>query len=141
MTLEPACSNILTCEGVPISVTGVAQVKIMGDEEFLKIALEQFLGKTESEIKTAILHTIEGHLRAIVGTLTVEEIYKWRRKCAQQVHEVASYDLGKMGIEIMSFTLKKVTDNVEFLDSLGKTQTALVKRDADIGVAKAERDS
>jgi flotillin len=65
-------------------VTGVAQVKVMGEECFLNIALEQFL-KNEQEIKTAILHTIEGRLRAIVGELTVEEIYKWRRKCAQTI--------------------------------------------------------
>ena len=64
---EPSCNNILTAEGVPISATGVAQVKVMSEEYFLNIALEQFLGKDEQEIKTAILHTIEGHPRAIVG--------------------------------------------------------------------------
>ena len=122
-------------------MTGVAQVKVMSNEEFLKIAVEQFLGKTDKEIKKTILFTIEGHLRAIIGILTVEEIYKWRRKCAQMVQEVASTDLSKMGLEIMSFTLKSVTDDVQFLDSLGKTPTALVKKDADIGVAEAERDS
>merc|ERR1719385_159664 len=141
MTLNPVCDNVETKQGVPLTVTGVAQVKIMKDEKFLEIAAEQFLGKKEDEITDTILQTLEGHLRAILGTLTVEEVYKDRDQFAQLVREVAAPDVGRMGIEILSFTIKDVYDNVTYLQSLGKAQTAAVKRDAEIGVAQANRDA
>ena len=153
MTLNPVCDNVETKQGVPLTVTGVAQVwpvttmrscdhetmlqvKIMKDEKFLEIAAEQFLGKKEDEIIETILQTLEGHLRAILGTLTVEEVYKDRDQFANLVRDIAKPDVGKMGIEILSFTIKDVYDNVDYLASLGKSQTAAVKRDAEIGVAQ-----
>merc|ERR1719327_1584814 len=141
MTLNPVCDNVETKQGVPLTVTGVAQVKIMKDKQFLGIAAEQFLGKKEDEITETILQTLEGHLRAILGTLTVEEVYKDRDQFANLVREIAKPDVGKMGIEILSFTIKDVYDNVDYLSSLGKSQTAAVKRDAEIGVAQANRDA
>merc|ERR1719322_348992 len=141
MTLNPVCDNVETKQGVALTVTGVAQVKIMKDDQFLGIAAEQFLGKKEDEITDTILQTLEGHLRAILGTLTVEEVYKDRDQFANLVREIATPDVGKMGIEILSFTIKDVYDNVDYLSSLGKTQTAAVKRDAEIGVAQANRDA
>merc|ERR550519_2887862 len=141
MTLNPMCDNVETKQGVPLTVTGVAQVKIMKDEALLNIAAEQFLAKRDDEIVDTILQTLEGHLRAILGTLTVEEVYKDRDQFAKLVREIASPDVGRMGIEILSFTIKDVYDNVEYLASLGKTQTAAVKRDAEIGVAQANRDA
>merc|ERR1719259_1316218 len=141
MTLNPVCESVETSEGVPLTVTGVAQCKVMPEGELLDTALEQFLGKTPRQIEEVILQTLEGHLRAILGTLTVEEIYQDRDRFAQLVREVASPDVGKMGIEILSFTIKDVYDRVEYLASLGKAQTAAVKRDADIGVAEANRDA
>merc|ERR1719411_270163 len=141
MTLNPVCDNVETKQGVPLTVTGVAQVKIMKEEKFLEIAAEQFLGKKEDEITETILQTLEGHLRAILGTLTVEEVYKDRERFAEQVYEVAKPDVGRMGIEILSFTIKDVFDNVEYLSSLGKSRTATVIKDADIGVANSNRDA
>merc|ERR1719168_491116 len=141
MTLNPLCDNVETKQGVPLTVTGVAQVKIMKDPALLEIAAEQFLGKKEDEITETILQTLEGHLRAILGTLTVEEVYKDRDQFAALVREIATPDVGKMGIEILSFTIKDVYDNVTYLSSLGKSQTAAVKRDAEIGVAQANRDA
>merc|ERR1719251_53659 len=141
MTLNPICENVETKQGVPLTVTGVAQVKITKEEKFLEIAAEQFLGKKEDEITETILQTLEGHLRAILGTLTVEEVYKDRDQFANLVREIAAPDVGRMGIEILSFTIKDVYDNVDYLASLGKTQTAVVKRDAEIGVAQANRDA
>merc|ERR1719516_68332 len=123
MTLNPVCENVETAQGVPLTVTGVAQ------------------GKMEHEIKSTVLQTLEGHLRAILGTLTVEEVYKDRDQFASLVREVAAPDVGRMGIEILSFTIKDVYDNVTYLQSLGKAQTAAVKRDAEIGVAQANRDA
>merc|ERR1719244_2283264 len=141
MTLNPVCENVETAQGVPLTVTGVAQVKIMKNPELLHTASEQFLGKKEHEITDTILQTLEGHLRAILGTLTVEEVYKDRDQFASLVREVAAPDVGRMGIEILSFTIKDVYDNVTYLASLGKAQTAAVKRDAEIGVAQANRDA
>merc|ERR1719192_2871839 len=136
MTLNPVCENVETAQGVPLTVTGVAQVKIMKDPQLLQTASEQFLGKKEHEIKSTVLQTLEGHLRAILGTLTVEEVYKDRDQFASLVREVAAPDVGRMGIEILSFTIKDVYDNVTYLQSLGKAQTAAVKR-----VAQANRDA
>merc|ERR1719222_1590784 len=141
MTLNPVCDNVETKQGVPLTVTGVAQVKIMKNPELLGIAAEQFLGKSEGDITDTVLQTLEGHLRAILGTLTVEEVYKDRDQFASLVREVAAPDVGRMGIEILSFTIKDVYDNVTYLASLGKAQTAAVKRDAEIGVAQANRDA
>merc|ERR1719431_2142158 len=131
MTLNPVCENVETAQGVPLTVTGVAQVKIMKNPELLHTASEQFLGKKEHEIKSTVLQTLEGHLRAILGTLTVEEVYKDRDQFASLVREVAAPDVGRMGIEILSFTIKDVYDNVTYLQSLGKAQTAAVKREAE----------
>ncbi|XP_058238684.1 flotillin-2a isoform X2 [Hemibagrus wyckioides] len=141
ITVLCRCENIETSEGVPLDVTGVAQVKVMTDPELLSLACEQFLGKSVMEIKGVILQTLEGHLRSILGTLTVEQIYQDRDQFASLVREVAAPDVGRMGIEILSFTIKDVYDKVDYLSSLGKTQTAAVQRDADIGVAEAERDA
>merc|ERR1719384_1115051 len=141
MTLNPVCECVETAQGVPLTVTGVAQVKIMKNPDLLQTASEQFLGKKEHEIKSTVLQTLEGHLRAILGTLTVEEVYKDRDQFASLVREVASPDVGRMGIEILSFTIKDVYDTVTYLASLGKAQTAAVKRDAEIGVAQANRDA
>lgn len=141
MTLNPMCEMVETAQGVPLTVTGVAQCKIMKADELLGTASEQFLGKSVKEIKMTILQTLEGHLRAILGTLTVEEVYKDRDQFAALVREVAAPDVGRMGIEILSFTIKDVYDDVQYLQSLGKAQTASVKRDADAGVAEANRDA
>ena len=76
MTLNPKCESVETAQGVAVTVTGVAQVKVMTETELLKTACEQFLGRSTSQIESIILQTLEGHLRAILGTLSVEEIYK-----------------------------------------------------------------
>ncbi|KAI0231141.1 Flotillin-2 [Lamellibrachia satsuma] len=141
MTLNPVCEHVETSEGVPVTVTGVAQVKIMTAPDILALACEQFLGKNVQYIKDVILQTLEGHLRAILGTLSVEAIYQDRDQFAQLVREMAAPDVGRMGIEILSFTIKDVFDSVEYLASLGRTQTANVKRDADVGVVEANRDA
>ncbi|XP_064210992.1 flotillin-1 isoform X1 [Tribolium castaneum] len=111
MTLIVDSPTVYTSQGVPISVTGIAQVKIQGqNEEMLLAACEQFLGKTEEEIQHIALVTLEGHQRAIMGSMTVEEIYKDRKKFSKQVFEVASSDLVNMGITVVSYTLKDIRD-------------------------------
>ncbi|XP_075230277.1 flotillin-2-like [Lycorma delicatula] len=141
MTLNPVCYDVETVQGVPLNVSAIAQCKIMNSPEFLLIAAEQFLGKPHHEIESAILNTLEGHLRAILGTLTVEETYQDRKKFAILVREVAGNDVAKMGIQIISFVIKDISDNVGYLSALGKSRIAAAKRDAEIGIAYAERDA
>ncbi|XP_066946252.1 flotillin-1 isoform X4 [Macrobrachium rosenbergii] len=142
MTLNVESPRVYTAQGVPISVTGIAQVKVQGQyEEMLLAACEQFLGKTEGEIQQVALETLEGHQRAIMGSMSVEEIYKDRKKFNQNVFEVASSDLINMGITVLSYTLKDIHDDEGYLDALGMARTAEVKRDARIGEAEASKDS
>ncbi|KAK8741525.1 hypothetical protein OTU49_002257 [Cherax quadricarinatus] len=142
MTLNVESPRVYTAQGVPISVTGIAQVKVQGQyEEMLLAACEQFLGKSESEVQEVALETLEGHQRAIMGSMSVEEIYKDRKKFNQNVFEVASSDLINMGITVLSYTLKDIHDDEGYLDALGMARTAEVKRDARIGEAEATRDS
>ncbi|BET02541.1 Hypothetical proteinB [Nesidiocoris tenuis] len=142
MTLQVESPTVYTSQGVPISVTGIAQVKIQGqNEEMLLAACEQFLGKTDAEIQHIALVTLEGHQRAIMGSMTVEEIYKDRKKFSKQVFEVASSDLVNMGITVVSYTLKDIRDEEGYLKSLGMARTAEVKRDARVGEAEARKDA
>jgi flotillin len=141
ITLDITTPEVYTRPGVPIIVDGVAQVKVGGDEQSIRTAAEQFLGKTADQIKEIAMQTVEGHLRAIVGTMTVEDIYKNRDQFASSVQEVAVSDLANMGIQIVSFTLKDIRDQHGYLEALGKPRTAEVKRDAVIAQAEADRDA
>jgi len=142
MTISVGTINVNTGHGVAISVTGIAQVKIQGqNEEMLLAACEQFLGKNEDEITQVALETLEGHQRAIMGSMTVEEIYRDRKKFSKAVFEVASSDLVNMGITVVSYTLKDIRDEEGYLKALGLARTAEVKRDARIGEAEARRDA
>jgi flotillin len=141
MTLHVKTENVYTGEGVAVSVDGVAQVKVARSEEAIRTAAQQFLGKTELEVMDVPLQTLEGHQRAILGTLTVEEIYSDREKFASQVRTVAAPDLAGMGMEIVSFTIRDIKDPGGYLNSLGVRRTAEVRRDATIGEAEAERDA
>ncbi len=141
MTLDITTPEVYTRPGVPIIVDGVAQVKVGGDEQSIRTAAEQFLGKTPEQIKDIAMQTVEGHLRAIVGTMSIEDIYRNRDQFASSVQEVAVSDLANMGIQIVSFTLKDIRDVHGYLEALGKPRTAEVKRDAVIAQAEADRDA
>lgn len=141
MTIDVRTPEVYTITGVPIRVDGVAQVKVRGDETAIRTASERFLSMTSDQIKQIALQTLEGHLRAIVGTLTVEQIYKERDAFAQQVQTVASEDMANMGLTIDSFTLRDIKDDEGYLDALGKPRIAQVKRDAIIAQAEADRDA
>lgn len=141
MTLEVKTPDVYTAKGVPIVVDGIAQVKVKGDDVSIATAAEQFLSKGVGEIMQIALQTVEGHLRAIMGTLTVEEAYSNRDMFAKQVQDVAASDLANMGLSIVSFTIRDIRDSQGYLDALGKPRTAEVKRDATIGEAEAARDA
>jgi len=83
---------------------------------------------------------MEGHLRGILGTMTVEEIYREREQFADKVMQTAAPEFESMGMEIVSFVIQDVTDDVGYLESLGKTAIADMKKDADVGTAVATRD-
>ncbi|CAB1351131.1 unnamed protein product, partial [Coregonus sp. 'balchen'] len=126
LTLNVKSDKVYTRHGVPISVTGIAQM---------------FMGKSEGEIAQIALETLEGHQRAIIAHLTVEEIYRDRKKFSEEVFKVASSDLVNMGISVVSYTLKDVHDDQDYLHSLGKSRTAQVQKDARIGEAQFKRDA
>jgi len=141
MTIEVVTNNVYTSFGVPVTVDGVAQVKVGSDDVSIITAAEQFLSKNTKEIQNVALQTLEGHLRAILGTLSVEEIYRDRDKFAQRVQEVSALDMQNMGLIIVSFTIKNIHDQQGYLDALGQARIAEVKRDAAIGQANAQRDA
>ena len=105
ITLDVNTPEVYTKHGVPILVDGVAQIKVKGDDISIATSAEQFLGKSQQEVSQIAIQTVEGHLRAILGTLTVEEAYGNRDAFAQKVQEVASGDLANMGLTIVSFTI------------------------------------
>lgn len=141
MTIDVGVKDVYTLEGVPVMVDGVAQVKIGSDEVFIATSAERFLSKSEGEIEHVAHETLAGHLRAILGTLTVEQIYKDRETFGQQVQNVSADDLSNMGLRIDSFVIKDIQDEEGYLDALGRKRIAEVKRDATIGEAEAERDA
>lgn len=141
MTLDVNTPEIYTIKGVPIIVDGIAQIKVGGDDVSIATAAEQFLSKKREQIMGIALQTVEGHLRSIIGTLTVEEAYFNRDMFAQKVQEVAAQDLANMGLSIVSFTVRDIRDKEGYLDALGKPRIAQVKRDAAIAEAEALRDS
>ncbi len=142
MTIEVhAQAPMITRNGVPLFVEGVAQVKVKGDDVSIATAAEQFLGKTDEEIATIAHESLVGHLRAILGTMTVEELIQSFDSFAQRVQEVSLADLAKMGLTVVSFTIKEIKDSVGYLEALGRQQTAEAKRNADIGVAHATKET
>ncbi|MGC8743186.1 MAG: flotillin family protein [Verrucomicrobiia bacterium] len=141
ITIDVQTPEVYTSKGVPVKVDGVAQIKVKGDDISIATAAEQFLSKGRDEIKSIATQTLEGHLRAILGTLSVEEIYQNRDAFAAKVQEVAAGDMANMGLSIVSFTIRDIRDNQGYLDALGKPRIAQVKRDAQIAQAEADRDA
>ena len=141
LTIDVQTPEVYTSKGVPVKVDGVAQIKVKGDDISIATAAEQFLGKNTDEIRNIATQTLEGHLRAILGTMTVEEIYQNRDAFASKVQEVAASDMANMGLGIVSFTIRDIRDTQGYLDALGKPRIAQVKRDAQIAQAEADRDA
>lgn len=141
LTIDVNTPEVYTSKGVPVRVDGVAQIKVKGDDISIATAAEQFLSKGTDEVKNIATQTMEGHLRAILGTLTVEEIYQNRDAFATKVQEVAAGDMANMGLQIVSFTIRDIRDAQGYLEALGKPRIAQVKRDAQIAQAEADRDA
>ncbi|SHF03566.1 flotillin [Seinonella peptonophila] len=139
--LEVSTPEVYTEQGVPVLVDGVAIFKVGGSIEEVATAAEQFMGKSTDILCDEAREVLEGHLRAILGTMTVEDIYKNRERFADEVQQVAATDLKKMGLQIVSFTIKDIHDKNGYLEALGRPRIAQVKRDADIAEAHAVRDT
>ena len=126
ITVPLTTTRAYTGQGVPVSVKAVANVKIKGDDQSLRAAAERFLGMPQEEFHRLVFQTLEGHLRAILGTLTVEEINNDRQSFAQKLTSEAAVDLEKMGIGLDALTIQEISDEEGYLDALGKRRTAEV---------------
>jgi flotillin len=133
--------DLYTKQGVAVTVEAVAQIKVKSDPESILTAAEQFLTKTPDDRQDLIRLVMEGHLRGIIGQLTVEEIVKQPEMVGERMRATCADDMSKMGLEVISFTIKEVRDKNEYITNMGKPDVARIKRDADVATAEAERDT
>ena len=133
--------DLYTMQGVGVTVEAVAQIKVKSDPESIQTAAEQFLTKSDQNREALIRLVMEGHLRGIIGQLTVEQIVKEPEMVGDRMRNTCAADLNKMGLEVVSFTIKEVRDKNEYIANMGRPDIARVKRDAEIATAEAERDT
>ncbi len=133
--------DLYTKQGVAVTVEAVAQIKVRSDNESILTAAEQFLSKTPPEREGLIRLVMEGHLRGIIGQLTVEQIVKEPEMVADRMRSTCADDMSKMGLEVISFTIKEVRDQNEYITNMGRPDIARIRRDAEIAAAEAERDT
>src|SRR6266540_3655136 len=133
--------DLYTRQGVAVTVEAVAQIKVKSDPESIQTAAEQFLTKTPQEREGLIRLVMEGHLRGIIGQLTVEEIVKQPEMVGDRMRSTCADDMNKMGLEVISFTIKEVRDKNDYITNMGRPDVARIKRDADVAAAEAERDT
>jgi flotillin len=133
--------DLYTKQGVAVTVEAVAQIKVKSDPESILTAAEQFLTKAPQEREGLIRLVLEGHLRGIIGQLTVEEIVKQPEMVGERMRSTCASDVNKMGLEVISFTIKEVRDKNEYITNMGKPDVARIRRDADVAAAEASRDT
>src|SRR6266536_1260125 len=133
--------DLYTSQGVAVNVEAVTQIKVRSDEESVKTAAEQFLSKRQDERENLIRLVMEGHLRGIVGQLTVEELVKDPENVGAKMLKTVTPDMDKMGLEVISFTIKDVRDKNDYITNMGRPQIAQIKKQADIAAALAQRDT
>jgi flotillin len=141
ITVHIKTPEVLTHSGVPLMAEGVAQVKIDSSDNSIQLAAGQFLGVGKEGIRAVAETVLEGKMRAVMGTMTVEEIYKNRHEFSTKVNEATQSDFSRMGLTMMSFALRDIGDTQGYLDALGKPQIAAAKRDAAIAEAETEKES
>src|SRR5277367_4974661 len=133
--------DLYTMQGVAVTVEAVAQIKVKSDPESIQTAAEQFLTKTDQNREALIRLVMEGHLRGIIGQLTVEQIVKEPEMVGDRMRNTCAGDMNKMGLEVISFTIKEVRDKNEYISNMGRPDIARIQRDADLATAEAERDT
>lgn len=142
MSFDVAPSQALyTTQGVAVNVEAVTQIKVRSDEQSIKTAAEQFLSKTRDDRENLIRLVMEGHLRGIVGQLTVEDLVKDPESVGGKMLRTVSPDMDKMGLEVISFTIKDVRDENDYITNMGRPQIARIRKEADIAAALAQRDT
>jgi flotillin len=132
--------SLYTKQGVAVTIEAVAQIKVKSDPESIRTAAEQFLTKRPEQREGLIRLVMEGHLRGIIGQLTVEQIVKEPEMVADRMRSTCADDMNKMGLEVVSFTLKEVRDKNEYITNMGRPDIARIKRDAEVAAAEADRD-
>ncbi|WP_090799545.1 flotillin family protein [Paenibacillus sp. GP183] len=132
--------SMFSKQGIALNIEAVAQIKIKSDPTAILTASEQFLDRPDTERENIILHSIEGHLRGIVGQLEVSSILKNPEEINSKMRQTCSEDLDKMGLEVVSFTIKRVMDKLGYIDNLGVPEIERVKKEAAISRTQNERD-
>jgi flotillin len=132
--------NLYTKQGVAVTVEAVAQIKVKSDTVSIRTAAEQFLTKRPEQREGLIRLVMEGHLRGIIGQLTVEQIVKEPEMVGDRMRSTCAHDMDKMGLEVVSFTIKEVRDKNEYITNMGRPDVARIKRDAEVAAAEADRD-
>jgi flotillin len=133
--------DLYTMQGVAVTVEAVAQIKVKSDPESIVTASEQFLTKSDAEREGLIRLVMEGHLRGIIGQLSVEQIVKEPEMVGDRVRATCADDMNKMGLEVISFTIKEIRDKNDYITNMGRPDIARIKKDADVAAAEAERDT
>ena len=133
--------DLYTSQGVAVNVEAVTQIKVRSDEESITTAAEQFLSKSQQERENLIRLVMEGHLRGIVGQLTVEDLVKDPENVGSKMLKTVTPDMDKMGLEVISFTIKDVRDSNDYISNMGRPQIAQIRKQADIDAALAQRDT
>jgi flotillin len=133
--------DLYTKQGVAVTVEAVAQIKVKSDPESILTAAEQFLTKSDQAREGLIRLVMEGHLRGIIGQLSVEQIVKEPEMVGDRMRGTCAEDMSKMGLEVISFTIKEVRDKNEYISNMGRPDIARIKRDADVATAEADRDT
>jgi flotillin len=133
--------DLYTRQGVAVTVEAVAQIKVKSDPESILTAAEQFLTKAPPEREGLIRLVMEGHLRGIIGQLAVEEIVKQPEMVGERMRSTCADDLNKMGLDVISFTIKEVRDKNEYITNMGRPDIVRIRRDADVAAAEADRDT
>ena len=133
--------DLYTRQGVAVTVEAVAQIKVRSDRASILTAAEQFLSKPPQLREGLIRLVMEGHLRGIIGQLTVEQIVKEPEMVGERMRATCAEDMSKMGLDVVSFTIKEVRDKNEYISNMGKPDIARIKRDAEMATADAERDT
>src|SRR5450432_3459249 len=132
--------SLYTKQGVAATIEAAAQIKVKSDPESIRTGAEQFLTKRPEQREGLIRLVMEGHLRGIIGQLTVEQIVKQPEMVGGRMRSTCAEDMSKMGLEVVSFTLKEVRDKNEYITNMGRPDIARIKRDAEVAAAEADRD-
>ncbi len=132
--------SLYTNQGVAVTVEAVAQLKVKSDPVSIRTAAEQFLTKRAEQREGLIRLVMEGHLRGIIGQLTVEQIVKEPEMVGGRMRATCAEDMSKMGLDVVSFTIKEVRDKNEYITNMGRPDIARIKRDAEVAAAEADRD-